>query len=78
MPPAAGSSNVAPARLRSAPSAAKAPWWARTRNRGDKLRAIKFERIKGGKPFNPQTDSFVRLLKDIGQPISAPVEVKHY
>jgi diphosphate-dependent phosphofructokinase len=45
--------------------------------RGDKLRAIEFERIKGGKPFNLQTDWFVQLLKDIGQPMGAPVEVKH-
>jgi pyrophosphate--fructose-6-phosphate 1-phosphotransferase len=45
--------------------------------RGDKLRAIEFERIKGGKPFNIQTDWFVQLLKDIGQPMGAAVEVKH-
>ncbi len=44
---------------------------------GNKLRAIEFERIKGGKPFNVQTDWFVQLLKDIGQPMGAPVEVKH-
>ena len=44
---------------------------------GDKLRAIEFERIKGGKPFNVQTDWFVQLLKDIGQPMGTPVEVKH-
>ncbi len=45
--------------------------------RGNKLRAIEFERIKGGKPFNVQTDWFVQLLQDIGQPMGAPVEVKH-
>jgi pyrophosphate--fructose-6-phosphate 1-phosphotransferase len=44
---------------------------------GDKLRAIEFERIKGGKPFNIQTDWFVQLLKDIGQPMGALVEVHH-
>ena len=44
---------------------------------GNKLRAIEFERIKGGKPFNIQTDWFVQLLKDIGQPMGAAVEVKH-
>ena len=44
---------------------------------GDKLRAIEFERIKGGKPFNVQTDWFVQLLKDIGQPMGAAIEVKH-
>ena len=45
--------------------------------RGNKFRAIEFARIKGGKPFNLQTDWFVQLLKDIGQPMGAPVEVKH-
>jgi pyrophosphate--fructose-6-phosphate 1-phosphotransferase len=45
--------------------------------RGDKLRAIEFERIKGGKPFNLQTEWFGQLLKDIGQPMSAVVEMKH-
>jgi len=45
--------------------------------RGDKLRAIEFERIKGGKPFNIQTGWFVQLLKDIGQPMGAAVAVKH-
>ena len=45
--------------------------------RGNKLRAIEFERIKGGKPFNIQTDWFGQLLKDIGQPMGAAVEVKH-
>jgi pyrophosphate--fructose-6-phosphate 1-phosphotransferase len=39
---------------------------------GNKLRAIEFERIKGGKPFNVQTDWFVQLLKDIGQPMGMP------
>jgi len=45
--------------------------------RANKLRAIEFERIKGGKPFNIQTDWFVQLLKEIGQPMGAAVEVKH-
>ena len=31
------------------------------------LRAIEFERIKGGKPFDINTDWFVDLLKEIGQ-----------
>jgi pyrophosphate--fructose-6-phosphate 1-phosphotransferase len=44
---------------------------------GDKLRAIEFERIKGGKPFNIQTDWFVQLLRDIGQPMGALIEVHH-
>ena len=45
--------------------------------RGNQLRAIEFERIKGGKPFNPHQDWFVQLLQDIGQPMGATVEVKH-
>ena len=44
---------------------------------GAKLQAIAFERIKGGKPFNIQTDWFVQLLKDIGQPMGALVQVQH-
>jgi len=43
----------------------------------NKLRAIEFDRIKGGKPFNIQTDWFVQLLADIGQPLGAIVEVQH-
>jgi pyrophosphate--fructose-6-phosphate 1-phosphotransferase len=34
--------------------------------RGKQLRAIEFERIKGGKPFNIKAKWFVKLLKDIG------------
>jgi diphosphate-dependent phosphofructokinase len=44
---------------------------------GSELRAIEFDRIKGGKPLNIHTDWFVQLLKDIGQPKGAAVEVKH-
>ncbi|QEF98658.1 Pyrophosphate--fructose 6-phosphate 1-phosphotransferase [Stieleria maiorica] len=36
--------------------------------RGDELRAIEFERIRGGKPFNKNTPWFVELLSAIGQP----------
>jgi pyrophosphate--fructose-6-phosphate 1-phosphotransferase len=36
--------------------------------RGDELRAIEFDRIKGGKPFDITVDWFTRLLDDIGQP----------
>ena len=39
---------------------------------GDRLRAIEFPRIKGGKPFDISEAWFVQLLKDIGQP--APVK----
>ncbi|WP_182870107.1 pyrophosphate--fructose-6-phosphate 1-phosphotransferase [Stieleria mannarensis] len=36
--------------------------------RGDELRAIEFERIRGGKPFNKNAPWFVDLLSAIGQP----------
>ena len=36
--------------------------------RGDELRAIEFERIRGGKPFNKDVPWFRDLLKAIGQP----------
>lgn len=45
--------------------------------RGNVLRAIEFERIKGGKPFDIKSKWFVQFLKDIGQPMGKPVEVKH-
>jgi pyrophosphate--fructose-6-phosphate 1-phosphotransferase len=45
--------------------------------RGNELRAIEFERIKGGKPFDIKTKWFVNLLKEIGQPLGQAVEVKH-
>ena len=35
---------------------------------GDELRAIEFERIKGGKPFDISLDWFASLLDGIGQP----------
>ncbi len=38
---------------------------------GDQLRAIEFERIAGGKPFDVSTDWFQQLLADIGQPSAA-------
>jgi pyrophosphate--fructose-6-phosphate 1-phosphotransferase len=37
--------------------------------RGDELRAIEFDRIKGGKPFDITTDWFEALLKGIDQPL---------
>jgi pyrophosphate--fructose-6-phosphate 1-phosphotransferase len=40
--------------------------------RGDELRAIEFERIKGGKAFDLDTDWYRDLLTDIGQPQAAP------
>ena len=45
--------------------------------RDNQLRAIEFERIKGGKPFDIKSKWFVKLLKEIGQPIGQAVEVKH-
>ncbi len=35
--------------------------------RGDELRAIEFDRIKGGKAFDPTTPWFTELLAEIGQ-----------
>jgi pyrophosphate--fructose-6-phosphate 1-phosphotransferase len=35
--------------------------------RGDELRAIEFDRIRGGKPFDPATVWFTELLADLGQ-----------
>ena len=44
---------------------------------GNQLRAIEFERIKGGKPFDIKTKWFAQLLKAIGQPMGKTVAVKH-
>jgi pyrophosphate--fructose-6-phosphate 1-phosphotransferase len=46
-------------------------------DRGDILRAIEFERIKGGKPFDIDQPWFEDLLASIGQPKGAKVEVSH-
>lgn len=46
-------------------------------DRGGELRAIEFERIKGGKPFNLDTPWFNDLLKALGQARGATVAVKH-
>ena len=40
--------------------------------RGDELRAIEFERIRGGKPFNMDVPWFSDLLAAIGQPKDSP------
>ena len=45
--------------------------------RDGELRAIEFERIKGGKAFNVKQAWFKKLLKDIGQPLTAAVKVAH-
>ena len=44
--------------------------------RGDELRAIEFDRIKGGKPFDITTDWYGELLSGIGQP--APTAADHH
>ncbi len=45
--------------------------------RGGRLRAIEFPRIKGGKPFNTDVPWFGELLAGIGQPRGATVTVQH-
>ena len=46
-------------------------------NRNNTLRAIEFNRIKGGKPFDIDTPWFEELLATIGQTKGARVEVAH-
>jgi pyrophosphate--fructose-6-phosphate 1-phosphotransferase len=46
-------------------------------DKGGVLRAIEFERVKGGKPFDIDTPWFEQLLKDIGQPKGAKLHIKH-
>lgn len=46
-------------------------------HRNNTLRAIEFERIKGGKPFDIDLPWFGELLAKIGQPKGAKVEVAH-
>ena len=46
-------------------------------DQGDQLRAIEFDRIKGGKPFNTDQEWFLDLLKTIGQPVGAKCTVSH-
>lgn len=41
------------------------------------LRAIEFERIKGGKPFDIDAEWFEDLLDEIGQPKGAKLDVSH-
>ncbi|MFU8779551.1 MAG: pyrophosphate--fructose-6-phosphate 1-phosphotransferase [Kiritimatiellia bacterium] len=43
----------------------------------NELKAIAFERIKGGKPFDPECEWFRDLLKSIGQPAGATIAVAH-
>ena len=46
-------------------------------DRNNELRAIEFDRIKGGKPFDTNAKWFGDLLSEIGQPKGAVVEVHH-
>ncbi len=45
--------------------------------RGDELRAIEFERIRGGKPFDMEVPWFGELLAAIGQPKSVMIAQAH-
>jgi len=45
--------------------------------RNNVLRAIEFDRIKGGKPFDIDTPWFEHLLAKIGQTKGAKVVVQH-
>jgi len=47
-------------------------------DRGGVLRAIEFERIKGGKPFDIEAPWFVELLEAIGQPKGAKLAGGHH
>ena len=44
---------------------------------GDELRAIEFERIKGGKPFDINLPWFGKLLSEIGQSKGRAIETQH-
>ncbi|MGN6333573.1 MAG: pyrophosphate--fructose-6-phosphate 1-phosphotransferase [Motilibacteraceae bacterium] len=46
-------------------------------DQGDRLRAIEFSRIKGGKPFDVDQPWFGELLAAIGQPMGEKVAVSH-
>jgi diphosphate-dependent phosphofructokinase len=46
-------------------------------DQGNILRAIEFPRIKGGKPFDIDTDWFVNTLAEIGQNKGAKLDVSH-
>jgi len=44
---------------------------------GGRLRAIEFDRIAGGKPFDIDTPWFTQMLSDIGQPVGDKVATEH-
>ena len=46
-------------------------------DKNDELRAIEFERIAGGKPFDIDADWFDHLLLSIGQEKGSKINVNH-
>lgn len=46
-------------------------------DRGGRLRAIEFPRVKGGKPFDIETPWFNELTREIRQPKGLPLVVEH-
>ncbi len=46
-------------------------------DRGGRLRAIEFPRIKGGKPFDVSLPWYDELLKGVGQPLGTRAHLKH-
>lgn len=46
-------------------------------DKNNQMRAIEFERIKGGKPFDIDNGCFAVMLKAIGQPKGAKVDTSH-
>jgi pyrophosphate--fructose-6-phosphate 1-phosphotransferase len=46
-------------------------------DRGDELRAVEFERIKGGKRFDTTVPWFTELLGELGQPVGEQVAAPH-
>ena len=46
-------------------------------DQGDTLRAIEFDRIAGGKPFDIDEPWFGQLLEEVGQAKRATVAVTH-
>jgi pyrophosphate--fructose-6-phosphate 1-phosphotransferase len=46
-------------------------------DRGGRLRAIEFPRVKGGKPFDVDAPWFSEMLNDMRQPRGVKVEVSH-
>jgi pyrophosphate--fructose-6-phosphate 1-phosphotransferase len=45
--------------------------------RGDELRAIEFDRIKGGKRFDTTSPWFTQLMDELGQPLGEPATTSH-